>query len=76
MSFTFVNAYDLILTHSIFQFVFILSIISLIIALLSIYDIIINAKQKIIFRQEREKDIRDSYRYQQLLNPPDSEMNN
>lgn len=76
ITFTFVNFYDLLLKESIFQFIFILSIVSLIIALVSIYDILVNAKQKIIIKQELERDIRDSYRYQQLLNPPDSEMNN
>jgi len=35
-----------------------------------------NAKNKIIDQKIKEKNVRDVYRYQQLLNPPAADMNN
>ena len=66
----------LILTETVYQFVLIISCLSLIVATISIHEMLANAKNKIIDQQNKEKNVRDVYRYQQLLNPPDADMNN
>lgn len=74
--FILVNYLHLVLTLLIFQFVFILSYITLIIAVIDIYEILTNGNNIFNKREQREKNIEDIYRYQQLLNPPDSDMYN
>ena len=66
----------LILTETVYQFVLLISCLSLIIATISIHEMLTNAKNKIIDQKIKEKNVRDVYRYQQLLNPPDADMNN
>ena len=67
---------ELFFIESIFQFVFILSILNLVIAIVSVYEIYNNARQKVFERNKKEKNIKDFYSYQQLLEPPDADMNN
>ena len=67
---------NLILTETVYQFVLLISCLSLIIATISIHEMLTNAKNKIIDQKIKEKNVRDVYRYQQLLNPPDADMNN
>ena len=40
------------------------------------YEILTNGNNIFNKREQREKNIEDIYRYQQLLNPPDSDMYN
>ncbi|MCK4366067.1 MAG: hypothetical protein KAW45_08445 [Thermoplasmatales archaeon] len=67
---------NLILTETVYQFVLLISCLSLIIATISIHEMLTNAKNKIIDQKIKEKNVRDVYRYQQLLDPPDADMNN
>ena len=67
---------NLILTETVYQFVLLISCLSLIIATISIHEMLTNAKNKIIDQKIKEKNVRDVYRYQQLLGPPDADMNN
>ena len=67
---------NLILTETVYQFVLLISCLSLIIATISIHEMLTNAKNKIIDQKIKEKNVRDVYRYQQLLGPPDTDMNN
>ena len=67
---------NLILTETVYQFVLLISCLSLIIATISIHEMLTNAKNKIIDQKIKEKNVRDVYRYQQLLCPPDADMNN
>ena len=67
---------NLILTETVYQFVLLISCLSLIIATISIHDMLIKAKDKILDQQNKEINVRDVYRYQQLLSPPDTDMNN
>lgn len=67
---------SLILTETVYQFVLIISCLSLIIAAISIHEMLNNEKNKILEQQNKEKNVNDIYRYQQLLDPPDADMNN
>ena len=67
---------NLILTETVYQFVLLISCLSLIIATISIHEMLTNAKNKIIDQKIKEKNVRDVYRYQQLLCPPNADMNN
>ena len=66
----------LILTKTVYQYVTIISSLTLIISVISIREMLIKTKNKIIDRQIKERNIKDCYRYQQLLDPPDADMNN
>jgi len=57
-----------------YLFVFILGCLSLVMALLSIRKRVSDVKTKINEEKEHEKNVKDFYLYQQLLNPP--EINN
>jgi len=74
--FTFYNYIDLMFTESAFLFVFIISWIGLIIASISIYEIFINDKDILNKKQKTQDTVKEVYRYQQVLDPPDAEMNN
>jgi len=61
---------NLFFTELIYQFVFIISCLSLIIALIYIHEILDEAKSKIKEKKEKQKNVRDYYQYTQLLDPP------
>jgi len=67
---------SLLLTESVYQFVFVLSCLCLFASIISVREILADAKLKIIEENEKQRNIRDVYRYQQLLDPPDADMYN
>ena len=68
--------YDIHLLFSefLFLFIFVLSCLSLSIAILFSYEILADVKSEEIEDKEKQKSVRDYYRYTQLMDPP--EMNN
>ena len=72
--FSILNDMSLIFTESVYQFVFIISCLSLFIAVISLHDILAKVKSKINAEKEKQKNIRDFHQYTQLLDPPS--MNN
>ena len=67
---------NLIITKAVYQFVLLISCLSLVIATISIHEMLVKAKDKILDQQNKEKNVRNVYRYQQILSPPDTNMNN
>jgi len=67
---------DLLFTEIVYQFVLILSCLSLFASIISIREILVDVKLKIVEENEKERNIKDVYRYQQLLDPPDTNMYN
>lgn len=59
----------------VYLFVFIFAFIGLFIAMISINNMLIDAKYALKLKNEKENNIKDFYRYQQLFNPPNSDMN-
>ncbi len=57
-------------------FVFILFWLSFNITVISIYGIFTNLKNKINNKKEMERNTKDIYRYQKLIDPPDTDINN
>ncbi len=79
--FNFVNYRHLVLILPILQFGFILSYVSIIIAIIAIYEmlnngILVNKTDKTKERQPLENNINEVYQYNHLLDPSDSDMNN
>lgn len=72
--FSVLNDMSLIFTEPIYQSVFIISCLSLFIAVISLHEILDEVKSKINEEKEKQKNIRDAYQYTQLLDPPS--MNN
>ena len=60
----------------VYLFVFILAFLGLFTAIISINKMLIDARYLLKLKKEKENHVRDFYRYQQLFNPPDSDMNN
>ena len=60
----------------VYLFVFITAFLGLLVAIISINKMLIDAKFSLKLKKEKENHVRDFYRYQQLLNPLDSDMNN
>ena len=54
----------------VYLFVFILAVIGLFAAIISINKMLINARYLLKLKKEKENHVRDFYRYQQLLDPP------
>jgi len=59
-----------------YLFVFILAFLGFFTAIISINKMLINAKYALKIKKEKENHVRDFYRYQQLFDPPNSDMNN
>lgn len=74
--FSVLNDANLIFTELVYLFVLVLAIFSLFVAIISIRSMLIDVKSSLELKQEKEKHVRDFYRYQQLLDPPDADMNN
>ena len=55
---------------------FVIAILVLLVAISSIYNRLIDVKYSLKLKQEKEKNIRDFYRYQQLVDPPDFDIYN
>ncbi len=66
----------LIFTGPISLFVFTIFWLSFNITIISIYEIFTNLKIKINNKKEMERNTKDIYRYQQLIDPPDTDINN
>jgi predicted nucleic acid-binding Zn-ribbon protein len=67
---------NLFFSEPIYQFVFIISCLSFIMSVVSIRESLSDAKNKIKDLKKKEKNVKDMHRYNQLLDPPDAEMNN
>lgn len=68
--FTIITNINLILTETLYQFVLIISCVSILIAVISLNAIISEIKLEIKEDTEKQKNIRDYYKYNQLLDPP------
>lgn len=68
--FTVLRDINLIFKELTYQFVFVISCLSLIISLIYIHEILDEAKSKMKKQKEKQKNIRDYYQYTQLLDPP------
>jgi hypothetical protein len=68
--------FNLIITKSTFQFVFILSCFSFFVSILSIKKLLVEIKYIIKEEKIKQRNVKDVYRYSQLLNPPNSGMYN
>jgi len=66
----------LFFTEFVYQFVFIMSCLSFFISVVSTHQILASVKEKIEDVKNKEKNVKDMYRYNQLLDPPDADMNN
>ena len=65
---------NLILTETIYQFVLVICLVSMMISALSLHDILSNVKLEIKEDNEKQNIVREYYNYNQLLDPPT--MNN
>ncbi len=68
--------FSIISFEIVYLFVFIMAFLALFTAIMSINKMLIDAKYTLKFKKEKENNVRDFYRYQQLFDPPDSDMNN
>ena len=68
--FTIITNINLILNETLYQFALIISCVSILIAVISLIAIIFEIKLEINVDIEKQKNIRDYYRYNQLLDPP------
>ena len=67
---------NLLLTEIIFQFVFALACLSFFVSVLSINVLLKKVQYIMNLENERQRNIKDVYRYEQLLDPPDNGMYN
>jgi hypothetical protein len=65
---------DLIITENLYQFILTMSCLSFIVTVVSLHRLLFDLQYKINEVKDKEKNIRDIYQYDQLLNPPS--MNN
>ena len=68
--FTIITNINLILSEKLYQYVLIISCVSLLIAVISLIAIISEIKLEINVDTEKQKNIRDYYKYNELLDPP------
>lgn len=66
----------LIFTETIYQFILTVTCLSFFILVISLHKLLFDIRLKMNEVKEKEKNIRDCYQYHQLLNPPDTDMNN
>lgn len=59
-----------------FQSIFVIVIIGFCISFFSLRKFLVESRYEIDEKKQKEKNIRDCYKYQQLLNPPNADMNN
>ena len=59
-----------------FQFVFILSCLSFLVSVISIKDLISDVNDILKEEKNKQKNVKDVYTYNQLLDPPDTNMYN
>jgi len=74
--FSIVDRLNLLLAEPVYQFVFIILCLSFVLSVLSIRESLKDMKNKMKDMEDKEKNVKDMYRYNQLLDPPDAEMNN
>ncbi len=65
---------DLIITENLYQFILTMSCLSFIVTVVSLHRLLFDLQYKINEVKDKEKNVRDIYQYDQLLNPPS--MNN
>ena len=72
----FISFNIIIISKLIYIFISVMAIIGFLGATICIYVRFKKAKYVLKIKQEKEKNIRDFYRYQKYLDPPDFDMNN
>ena len=65
---------DLIITENLYQFILTMSCLSFIVTVVSLHRLLFDLQYKINEVKDKEKNVRDIYQYDQLLDPPS--MNN
>jgi len=68
--------FNSLLTKFTFQFVFILSCLSFFVSVISIKALFTEVKKILNEEKIKQRNVKDVYIYQQLLDPPDSDMYN
>ena len=68
--------FSIIIFEVVYLFIFIMAFLGLLAAIISINKMLIDAKYSLKLKKEKENHVRDFYRYQQLFDPPNSDMNN
>ena len=71
-----IDGMKLFLIEPSYKFVFFISCLSFVLSILSIREAFTNAKNTIKDLKNKEKNVKEMYRYNQLLDPPDADMNN
>jgi len=61
---------DLILTENPYQFVLTMSCLSFVVTVVSLHRLLFDLQYKINEVKDKEKNVRDIYQYDQLLDPP------
>jgi len=59
-----------VLTENLYQFVLTMSCLSFVVTVVSLYRLLFDLQHKINEVKDKEKNVRDIYQYDQLLNPP------
>lgn len=59
-----------ILTENLYQFVLTMSCLSFVVTVVSLYRLLFDLRYKINEVKDKEKNVRDIYQYDQLLDPP------
>ncbi len=72
----FISFNNMIISKIIFVFIFVMAIFGFFGAIISVYNRFTKVKYLLKIKQEKEKNIRDFYRYQQTLDPPDFDLFN
>ena len=72
----FISLNNVILSKLFYIFIFVMAVLGFLGVLISIYVRFKKAKYVVRIKQEKEKNIRDFYRYQKYLDPPDFDLNN
>ncbi len=70
----FISFNNMFISKIIYVFIFVMVIFGFFGAILSIYNRFKKVKFILKIKQEKEKNIRDFYRYQQILDPPDFDL--
>ena len=72
----FISFNNMFISKIIYVFIFVMVMFGFFGAIISVYNRFIKVKYLLKIKQEKEKNIRDFYRYQQILDPPDFDLYN
>lgn len=72
----FISVNNVIISKLIYIFIFVMAVLGFLGALISIYVRFKKENYVLRIKQEKEKNIRDFYRYEKYLDPPDFGINN